>query len=41
MDAVVVLLIVAVIGIYSVKKYKNNMRYGCCAAAVTGKRKSL
>ena len=31
MDAVIVLLIVAVIGIYSVKKYKNNMRYGCCS----------
>lgn len=32
MDAIIVLLIVFVIGIYSVKKYRNNMKYGCCSS---------
>lgn len=32
MDAIIVLLIVALIGVYSVKKYRNNMKYGCCSS---------
>lgn len=32
MDVAIVLLIVAVIGVYSVKKYRNNMKYGCCSS---------
>ena len=32
MDAIIVLLIVAVIGVYSVKKYRDNMKYGCCSS---------
>ena len=32
MDVIIVLLIVAVIGVYSVKKYRDNMRYGCCSS---------
>lgn len=31
MDTVIVLLIIAAIGVYSVKKYRDNMRYGCCS----------
>lgn len=32
MDVAIVLLIVAAIGVYSVKKYRNNMKYGCCSS---------
>lgn len=32
MDAMIVLLIVSVIGVYSVKKYRDNMKYGCCSS---------
>ncbi|MBQ7104208.1 MAG: heavy-metal-associated domain-containing protein [Anaerotignum sp.] len=32
MDAIIVLLVVAVIGVYSVKKYRDNMKYGCCSS---------
>ena len=31
MDVAIVLLIVAVIGAYSVKKYRDNMKFGCCS----------
>lgn len=32
MNEGIVLLIVALIGVYSVKKYRDNMKYGCCSS---------
>ena len=29
---IMILLIIAVLAVYSVKKYKSNMKYGCCGS---------